>query len=1085
MNKLLLRQIKRHFGSVDNLPDELKGIFLDINNTYDNFEDDTKLIQNSIEISSQELRNAYRKHKQDAETQKETINKIKEAIFALKSSGSKGVNKNDESSSDSRVLFESLINLIEDRKNAEEEILKLSKAVEQNPASIVITDINGNIEYVNPKFCNLTGYTKEEVLGKNPRILNSNTNPPRFFKNLWDTILSGKEWNSELQNKKKNGDIYWESALISPIIDDREQITHFIAIKEDITGRKQIEAQLILSETNFRTFFDSIADLLFVLDGNGNIIDVNESVIKRLEYSKEELKGKSVLAVHPEARQEEAGRIVAAMLEHKEDFCPVPIISKSGVEIQVETRVYPGSWDGKQALFGVVKDVTKIKQSEEKFSRAFQSGSNLMAISSIKTGRYIEVNDMFLRHLGYTEDEVIGQTSNELNLFEDYLQRDIIVSNMKEDGFVKEVEVKIRTKGGSRLVGLFSASLLNIGDEPCWLTTMIDITERKKSEEILEQISTRLSLATRAGGVGVWDLDIVNNILLWDEQMFVLYGISKENFGSAYETWKSGLHPDDIENADSVMKMAFSGEKEYDTEFRVVWPDGSVHNIRALAIVQRDSSGNPLHMIGTNWDITEQKKNEAILLEAKHEAESANKSKSLFLANMSHEIRTPLNAIIGFSQLMNREKLLSDSQKEYNISIIRAGEHLLALINDILELSKIEAGRVILNSTNVNLHVLLEDIHKVFEERAQSKHLQLIFETSNDLPTYVLVDEHKLRQIFDNLIGNAVKFTSTGGIAVRARVDKAKGNISNLVVEIQDSGPGIAEEELGNLFKHFVQTSSGMKKGSGTGLGLALCKELTLLMGGNISVSSQLGKGSVFTFYVAIKDGEKEDVGPNKTKRVIRIEELHESYRILIVDDKEENLKVVVNLLQLVGFKTKEAIDGADAIAKFEEWNPHLILMDMRMPVMDGYEATNLIKSTEKGKQTPIIALTASSFEEEQTKILQLGIQGYIRKPFRENELFETVGKALDIKYIYENDTPYANGKYINNDDAIIEDIANLPDSLVLKMLDAIAVADLDMLVKLINTIELDNPELAQRLMALANNYDYDYLQKVIDKKIN
>jgi len=842
MNKLLLRQIKRHFGSIDNLPDELKGIFQDINNTYDNFEDDTKLIQNSIEISSQELRNAYRKHKQDAEKQKETINKIKEAIFALNSSGPDTENENEDTSTDSRALFESLIKLIEDRKFAEEEILKLSKAVEQNPASIVITDINGDIEYVNPKFCNLTGYTKEEVLGQNPRILKSNNIPHEFFKKLWDTILSGKEWNGELQNRKKNGEIYWESALISPIIDDNAQITHFIAIKEDITGRK-------------------------------------------------------------------------------------------------------------------------------------------------------------------------------------------------------------------------------------------------KAEEAMEQISTRFSLATRAGGVGVWDLDIVNNILLWDDQMFVLYGISKESFGSAYETWKSGLHPDDLELADSVMQMAIRGEKEYDTEFRVVWPDGSIHNIRALAIVQRDSSGNPLHMIGTNWDITENKKNEAILLEAKYEAESANKSKSLFLANMSHEIRTPLNAIIGFSQLMNRDKLLSDSQKDYNISIIRAGEHLLALINDILELSKIEAGRVIINPTNVNLHVFFEDIQKVFKERAQAKHLQLVFEQLDDIPTYVLVDEHKLRQIFDNLIGNAVKFTSKGGIAVRARVDKAKGDINNLIVEIQDSGPGIAEEELGNLFKHFVQTSSGIKKGSGTGLGLALCRELTLLMGGNITVSSQLGKGSVFTFNVEIKEGDNKEIEANNEKRVIKIEKTEETYRILIVDDKEENLKVVVNLLQLVGFETNEAIDGTDAILKFEEWNPHLILMDMRMPIMDGYEATRRIKSTEKGKQTPIIALTASSFEEEQSKVAQLGMQGYIRKPFRENEVFEIVGKILGVTYIYENDTPYAMGKYINNDDAIIEDIANLPESLVLKMLDAVAVADLDMLIKLIVSIESDNPELAQRLMALANNYDYDYLEKILNQK--
>ena len=477
-----------------------------------------------------------------------------------------------------------------------------------------------------------------------------------------------------------------------------------------------------------------------------------------------------------------------------------------------------------------------------------------------------------------------------------------------------------------------------------------------------------------------------------------------------------------------------------------------------------------------------QKKKEE-LIKAKHEAERANKAKSIFLSNMSHEIRTPLNAIIGFSQLMNRDKELSDSQKEYNISIIRAGEHLLSLINDILELSKVDAGRVVLNPNNINLNSLLNDIHRIFKERVQSKHLQYIFETADNLPHYVNVDNHKLRQIFINLIGNAIKFTDNGGIAVRTRVDKIDHDTSKLFVEIQDTGTGISANELSNLFKHFVQTSSGIKKGSGSGLGLALSRELALLMGGDITVSSQLGKGSVFTFWVKVKEVKFEDVETNSTKRVICIDKGLETYRILCVDDKKENLKVVVNLLNMVGFETKEAVDGEDAIVKFEAWAPDLILMDMRMPVMDGYEATRRIKSSEKGKQIPIIALTASSFEEERKKMAVLGMQGYIRKPFSENELFDAIAKNLGIKYIYEDEIPSDQEKYLNDDEAIIEEIAKLPDKIVLKMLDALAIADLDCLIELIISIEPDNPALAQKLKMLANNYDYDHLQLILNQK--
>lgn len=462
-------------------------------------------------------------------------------------------------------------------------------------------------------------------------------------------------------------------------------------------------------------------------------------------------------------------------------------------------------------------------------------------------------------------------------------------------------------------------------------------------------------------------------------------------------------------------------------------------------------------------------------------AELANKSKSAFLANMSHEIRTPLNAIIGFSQLLNRDKHLTESQKEYTNSIIRAGEHLLTLINDILELSKVEAGRVVLNPSNVDLYSLFDDIQMIFKERAQSKHLQFICEIAANLPRFVFVDESKLRQIFVNLIGNAIKFTEEGGIAVRSRIDMIDEDTNRLIVEIQDSGPGIPDDEIDKLFRHFEQTSTGINKGSGTGLGLALSRELAILMGGNISVSSEPGKGSVFTFDVEMKNGNAEAVNTNITQRVVGIAKPQVAQRILVVDDKDENLKVAVNLLKLVGFETMEAIDGKDAIEKFEKWNPHLILMDMRMPGMDGYEATRLIKETKKGKQTAIVALTASAFEDERKKIELLGMQGYIRKPFRENELFGTLGKILDIEYIYDEAAPSPADKYDDNKELISDDIAKLPKDLVIRMTDALAVADLDLLIDLIESIDEDNNGIAQKLLNLAKNYEYEHLQQLLN----
>ena len=981
------------------------------------------------------------------------------------------------------------------------------------------------------------------------------------------------------------------------------------------------------SEENFRTFFGSIADLLFVLDANGNMIDVNETVLRRLEYSKEELIGQSVLMVHPEDRRAEAGEIVAAMLAGAKDFCPVPLVSKSGIEFQVETRVYPGVWNGNPALFGVVKDVTKIKQSEEKFYKAFQSGSNLMAISTIGTGRFIDVNDMFLRVLGFTRDEVIGASTNDLNIFDDAHQRAFIKSTMNDIGFAKDIEVKIRTKTGKILLGLFSASPLTLGEEQCWLTTMIDLTKRKKAEEALLESNQKFEAIISASPDGIGMVSLDGRLQLMSDKLISIFGYSLEEKGALMgrvffdfidpgyheklkenmqklltgknsnkineylaikkdksrifvdlnatvlfdangmpsnilfverditerklteealresqalyhsfvehmpagvfrkdsegrfnfvnsqfcklkglsaneiigktikelsdyqETLDAGINQeimhrqktvlvsDEATHHDAIMQTG----KPIEIEEFYTYADGTFKYLDVVKSPVFSATGKVIGSQGIQFDITELKKMEEVLLKAKQEAESANKSKSLFLANMSHEIRTPLNAIIGFSQLMNRDKLLTDSQREYNVSIIRAGEHLLLLINDILELSKIEAGRVVLNPTNIDLHALFEDIQIIFKETLRSKNLQFIFETAEDLPSCVLVDEHRLRQIFINLVGNAVKFTEQGGIAVRARIDKSTKDKKMLVVEVQDSGPGISEEELVKLFKNFEQTSTGIKKGSGTGLGLALSRELAVLMGGDITVSSQVGKGSVFTFRVEVKEGKFEVDEKNISKHVVCIDKGRKTYRILCVDDKEENLKVVVNLLKLVGFETNEAVDGADAIAKFEEWSPDLILMDMRMPVMDGYEATRRIKSTEKGQQTPIVALTASSFEEERMEMAVLGMQGYIRKPFNENELFDVIAEILDIKYIYEDKISSGQEKYLNDDGAILGDIAKLADGIVLKMLEALAVADLDLLIELIKSIETENPELSRQLRMLANNYDYDYLVQILN----
>jgi GAF domain-containing protein/DNA-binding response OmpR family regulator/HPt (histidine-containing phosphotransfer) domain-containing protein len=398
----------------------------------------------------------------------------------------------------------------------------------------------------------------------------------------------------------------------------------------------------------------------------------------------------------------------------------------------------------------------------------------------------------------------------------------------------------------------------------------------------------------------------------------------------------------------------------------------------------------------------------AQLKKAKETADAANRAKSDFLAHMSHELRTPLNAILGFTQLMSRDNSLNFDQQE-NLSIInRSGEHLLTLINDVLEMSKIEAGQTTLHENSFDLYRLLDSIQEMLEIKAAEKSLQLIFERPTNLPQFICTDESKLRQVLINLLGNAIKFTQQGIVILRVSVVSSQFCPVNsteqltLQFEIEDTGPGIAPEEINNLFEPFAQTETGRKSQEGTGLGLPISRKFVKLMGGDISVTSTVGIGTIFNFHIQVKPGESSAIQPVKIEqRIIGLAPGQRNYRILVVEDKWANRQLLVQLLLPLGFEVKEAADGQEAIALLESWSPDLIWMDMRMPVMDGYAATKAIRAKNWTKPPIIIALTANAFEEERMIALSIGCDDFVRKPFQENTILEKIAEYLGVRYIY------------------------------------------------------------------------------------
>lgn len=829
---------------------------------------------------------------------------------------------------------------------------------------------------------------------------------------------------------------------------------------------------------------DNAGDAVIWSGPDGRVLYANKAASALLGYTREELLGLSVTEISTVYKTESWEAHWAALKEKGAHKYETELLAKDGHLTLVEVNSNYLNLEGREYKCVYARDLAARRQAQQALRESEEGLRFAMEVAEM--GHWsLDLTDSTARR-SLKHDQIFGyETLLPQWTFEMFLEH-VLPEDRAEVAkkFQQAVntrsdwnfECRINRRDGAQrwILARGRHRLNNSGQATIMEGIVQDITWRKKTEAALQKSEQRLAAAQELAHLGSWELDLPDNRLVWSDEVYRIFGLEPREFSASYEAFLEAVHPDDRAAVDAAYSESLrEGRESYEIEHRVVrGGTGEVRIVHEKCHHVRDGLGRVVKSIGMVQDITERRKAETELLKATREAEAANRAKRDFLSKMSHEIRTPLNAILGFSQLMRRDPEATGTQQQRLDIINRSGEHLLELINEVLEISRIESGRLTPHKEAFDLHNMLEDLERMFKAKAEAKGLRLELEILKGEQKFFFGDHGKLRQVISNILSNAVKFTAHGGVSLRVRAKGLGGARFRVEAEVQDSGPGMTPEETAALFRPFGQTQAGRKEGSGTGLGLAISREYAKLMGGGVEVASRPGEGSTFKISVIMEEASKADivVAP-ALQHVKALKQGQPPCRVLIADDKEDNRTFLSELLGSVGFEIRAVADGAQALKEFEAWLPQIILMDLRMPGMDGHEAIKRLRAMEKGKEVKIIAVSASAFTEVQQEARASGADEFIAKPFRESELFEKIGKLTGVQYVYGEQPGPAPTPV--EETLTAELFAGCPSALLNRIRSAALDCDFDAITGLADQVEPVNLKAARGLRALAQKYDH------------